>query len=199
MAWVAVGVGIVSAGVSIYKGVKQKNEAKKQLAALNGKEIPAEALENQKLARDMANQGLPSEQYALAKKNIDRQNALAITASQNRRAGLGLIGKIQQGTNDAYGRLDAQNAAMKVANTGRLMNVNNQIANFRNQKYQGDYNYAMSLKGAGNQNIDNGIDTGISAIGNGFSGYMKQKNNNRGLYGGSGYSGGITSYSGGID
>lgn len=197
--WIAAAVTVVGAGVSIYKGIKQKSDAKKLLAQTQGKEVPQALLDNQRLATQQANEGMPSEQYAVARRNIDRQNNLAIMRSNSRRGGLGLIGQIQQGTNDAYGNLDARSAAMKVNNQGRLMAVNSQIGGFQNQKYHGDYNYARSLQGAGNENINNGIDSGLSAIGSGASGYMKRRSSNNGLYGGGGYSGGITSYSGGID
>jgi len=180
--WVGVGSLVVSAGVGIYKGIKQKNEAKKQLAGLEGQEVPQALLENKQIASQLANQGLPSEQYAMAQKNIDRQNNLAIMRANSRRAGIGLISKIQQNTNDAYGNLDARNAAMRVSNTGRLMNVNSQIGGIQNKKYQSDYDYAMSLKGAGNQNINNGIDQGIAAVGSGVAGYQRSRRNN-GLYG----------------
>ena len=77
--WVAVAVGVVGAGVSVYKGIKQKNDAKKKLAALDGKEIPEEILENKKIAQGLANQGLPSEQYAIAQKNIGRKSRQCIS------------------------------------------------------------------------------------------------------------------------
>lgn len=186
--WVAVAVAGVSAGVSIYKGAKQKSDAKKQLAAINGQEVPQALLDNKGIATQLASQGLPSEQYAMAQKNIDRQNTLALSRANSRRGGLGLISTIQQGTDDAYGRLDAQNAQMRVNNEGKLMNVNSQIGGYQNQKYQGDYNYARSEQGAGNQNINSGIDSALAAVGTGATGYMKQRNNQRGLYGG-GYGG----------
>lgn len=175
MSWVAAAVGVVSAGVKIYSGIKQKNAAKKQLAELQGKEIPGALLDNQRLATQMAGQGMPSEQYAQAQKNIDRQNNLAIMRAANRRAGIGLISTIQQNTNDANSNLDARNALMRLQNERTLLGVNSQVAGYQNQKYQGDYNYARSLQGAGNQNINSGIDEGIAGIGSGVSGYMSKR------------------------
>lgn len=182
--WAAIVVGVVGAGVSIYNGIKQRNDAKKKLAALDNKDVPQALLDNQTIATQQANQGLPSEQYAMAMKNIDRQNSFALTRSNSRRGGLGLIPYIQQSSDDAYGKLDAANAAARLQGQNRLMGVNSQIAGIKNQKYQADYNYAMSLEGAGNQNINNGIDSGLAAAGKGASAYGKSRSS-RGLYGSS--------------
>lgn len=168
MSWVAAGAAVVGAGVSIYKGVKQKQQAKDLMHdnPRPSEAIPQEELQNKQIAQNMALEGLPSEQYEQAKKNIQRQQAAAIAQAQDRRSGVAAIGSIQQGTNDAYGGLDAANAAARRQNQLGLINVNNQVAGYRDkmfdwnqrQKYIENQNYAMGLLGAGNQNMYAGAD-----------------------------------------
>lgn len=176
--WVAAGAAVVGAGVSIYKGVKQKQQAK-QLERDNSRpteNVPNEVYANQQLAQNMSLQGLPSEQYEQAKKNIQRQQAAAVASAQDRRSGVANIGAIQQGTNDAYGQLDAQNAAARHQNQLGLIGVNNTTAQWKDrvfdwnekQKYIQNQNYAMGLLGAGNQNIYGGVD---KLLGGAFQAY----------------------------
>lgn len=178
MSYVAAGAAVVGAGVSIYKGIKQKQQAK-QLEKDNPRpteNVPEEIYANQQLAQNMSLQGLPSEQYEQAKKNIQRQQAAAVASAQDRRSGVASIGAIQQGTNDAYGQLDAQNAAARHQNQLGLIGVNNQTAGWKDkvwdfnqkQRYIEQKNYSMSLLGSGNENIYGGIDKGIAGLGQAY-------------------------------
>jgi hypothetical protein len=191
MVVIGAGVGIVGAGYSVYKGIKQSSDAKKMMRDNQrpNESIPQEELSNQQLAQNMSLEGLPSEQYEQAKKNIQRQQAAAIAQSQDRRSGVGTIGAIQQGTNDAYGNLDAASAGMRRQNQLGLINVNSQISGYRDklfdwnqrQKYIENQNYSMSLLGMGNQNIMGGIDKGIAGIGSAYaSGAFGGNNNGQG-------------------
>lgn len=160
---------VVGVGTSVYEGIKQKNEASR-LAGQNPypiQDTPQAEKDNQGIARQMANEGLPSQQYALAMKNIDRSRTAAMRDAYDRRGGLGLIGQIQQNTNDAKARLDAQNANARIQNQRQLIGVNNRVAAYQqsnfnwNQKnlYNQNYNYSQQLQGAGNANIVHGIDS----------------------------------------
>lgn len=128
--------------------------------------IPAEELANQQAAQNMALEGMPSEQYQAANKNIQRQQAAALFDSQDRRVGSANVAAIQQNTNDATGNLDAQSAAIRRQNQLNLQNVNSGVAAYRDkafdwnqkQKYLQDYQYGMSLVGSGNANMMSGSD-----------------------------------------
>lgn len=174
------GVNLVGGLVKGLFGGGQKRKGKKLLDSLQypTESIPQEEIENQNLARQQAATGLPSEQYANAMKNIQRQQLTALRGAHDRRGGLGLIGGIQQGTNDATLNLDTADARQKIANQNNLMNVNNRLAGWKDkiwqnnvkEKYNRDYSYGMGLLGAGNQNVASGIDQGLSGIGRGLSG-----------------------------
>lgn len=171
--------GLVGGAIKGIAGLFQKHKGNKLLAA-NPRptyDIPKEVFQNQGIAQQLSASGLPSEQYAQAQQNIQRQQSGAIQAAQTRRGGLGLIGNIQQRTNDATLGLDVQNAKMKVQNMQGLMNANSQVAGYRDKAFQLNklqpYNenraYAMSLLGAGNQNIAGGIDTALGGFVNQYA------------------------------
>lgn len=125
-------------------------------------EIPPEALQ-------AASEGLPSAQYAQAMNNIQKQQAAAIAAAQDRRGGIGAIGKTQALTNDAVGDLDARNAAARMQNQRILAGYRDKGWSVRNSQREQDRAYAYGLMGAGNTNIANGIDKGIAGLG--YAGY----------------------------
>lgn len=173
---------LIGGGVNLlgglFKGLVGGGQKKKGNKILNGlqyptEQVPGEEIENQNLARQQAATGLPSEQYANAMKNIQRQQLVALRGAQDRRGGLASIAGIQQGTNDATLNLDAKNAQMKVANQQNLMNTNNRLASWKDKvwqnnvmgKYNQQYNYGMGLLGAGNQNVAGGLDQATAGFG----------------------------------
>lgn len=172
-------IGGIASGVGGFiKGIigsGQKHKGRKLLKSLTDpvESVPQEEIENQNLARQQAATGLPSEQYANAMKNIQRSQLMAIRGAHDRRGGLGLIGGIQQGTNDATLNLDVADAKQKLANQNNLMNVNNRLSTWKDKvwqnnvrdKYNRDRSYAMGLIGSGNQNISSGLDSAISGTG----------------------------------
>lgn len=149
-------------------GLIQKGQGRKLLKGLQypTEQLPQEVVANQRLAEQRAAEGLPSEQYNQAMKNIQRQQLMALRGAHDRRGGLGVLSGIQQGTNDATLNLDVANANARLNNQRQLMNVNSQTANWKSQlfnanvrdKYNRDYNYGMGLVGMGNQNLVGGID-----------------------------------------
>lgn len=144
-------VGGIIKGIA---GLAQKHKANKLLGNLQfpNEQIPQEIV-------NAAATGLPSEQYNLAMKNIQRNQLAAIRGTQDRRSGIAAISGIQQGTNDATLNLDAKNAEARQANQFRLASWKDKIwqTNIKD-KYNRDYGYAMQLKGMGNQNLFGGFD-----------------------------------------
>ncbi len=163
---------ILSGIISGIAGIGQTHKANKLLKGLTYpiESLPAEITQNQTLASEQANQGLPSQQYQMAMRNIQRQQLGALRGAQDRRGGLAALSSINQGTNDATLNLDALNAQARQQAQQRLMNVNSQTANWKSQlfqknvrdKYNRDYDYAMRLKGMGQQNLYGGIDKAVS-------------------------------------
>jgi len=167
-------------------GLIQKNKAKKLLKAAGEQplyQIPQEILRNQKAAELGASEGLPSQQYNNAMKNIQRSQTNALSGAMDRRSALMALPRLQQQANDAYGNLDAQDAQARRQNQQTLYSVGNTTAQYRDkqwnnnelQPWQRKYSYAQNLLGAGNQNFMSGIDklvggAGMFASAGGFGG-----------------------------
>jgi len=170
-------VGILGAGYGVYSGARQKSKAKKELARLNEEQpietIPKEIVQNQELASLRAKTGLPSEQYVQAMKNIQRQQARTLRAANDRRMGLNVLSSIDDNTQRAQGNLDVANAKARQENEKVLMDVNNQVGNWKKgiydrnvrQVWNRNFDYNMGLLGAGNQNISNSIASGLGVAG----------------------------------
>lgn len=172
-------------------GLGQKRKGNKLLNSLQypTEQLPDELRQNQIAAQQDAATGLPSQQYANAMKNIQRQQLFAIRGAHDRRGGIGAVSGIQQQSNDASLNLDALDASKFQANRMNLQNVNNQVAGWKSRlfnmnvrdKYLQDRSYGMDLLGAGNQNFAGGVDQGISGaadIGRGLFGGKKQSSGN---------------------
>ena len=153
----------------------QRKEARKimqKIGEMPPETIAPEMLENKTQAQIGAQTGLPSEQYNLAMKNIQRQQMQAINGAQNRRMAASLLPSIQAATNDSTLKVDANNAATRMGNRRTLMDVNNRIgvrrgqihSNYLQNYYIPNLNYARSLNGAGYQNAIAGVDQGVSGI-----------------------------------
>lgn len=154
--------GLINLGVGLF----QKSKAAPLLKAAN-----AEEAANQQLVQKNASIGLPSEQYNQAMKNIQRQQLFAMKKASDRRSGLALLPTIQDVTDTATGNLDVSNAQARAANQQRLIQYNN-------QKFLRDYNYAMGLKGMGNQNLYSGLDKLVAGGGQLLSGNFGSGNRN---------------------
>lgn len=172
------GQGFANIGSGLISGVTgffQRRKAKKALANLHRPEynIPNEVLQNQKRAEMSASEGLPSQQYNQAMQNIQRQQSRALSAASDRRGALMALPGIQQQANDALLGLDVKDAQARMNNQQQLYGINSQVAGYRDkqwdinkmQPYQRDYNYNMSLLGAGNQNMLSGADKLLGGVG----------------------------------
>ncbi len=130
-----------------------------------------EQLNNQKQAEINAQNGLPSEQYNLAMRNIQRQQMNALSRSQDRRSAGALIPAIQDNSNMATLNLDAKNAEARLGNQRYLGSVNNQIAGTKGRIY-GNYlanylrqqDYARKLQYAAAKNKDDAIESGVGGL-----------------------------------
>lgn len=174
-----IGQGVANAAgglIGIGTGLFQKKKANRMLGQIGDQpiqSIPEEILRNQKQAELNAQQGLPSQQYNNAMKNIQRSQANAIAGSLDRRSALMALPKIQRQTNDAYGNLDAQDAMTQRQNQNALYSLSNVTGQYKNQAFQNNqlnpwmrkYNYSMGLLGAGNQNFMSGLDKLVGGAG----------------------------------
>lgn len=124
---------IFAGGSALYKGIKGwigNNKANK-MAKANVRpayQIPDEYNQNLRMAQQMAQVGLPQQQYNNSFNNINRNQSGALNVLSNTaNAGSGLASIVRAG-NDATMNLDAQDANARVNNQGRVFAANSALA-----------------------------------------------------------------------
>ena len=91
------GANILGGAIKGLLGGGQKRKGRKLLDSLQypTEGLPSEVTENQILAKQQAATGLPSEQYANAMKNIQRNQLMALRGAHDRRGGLAVLPQVQ--------------------------------------------------------------------------------------------------------
>lgn len=173
-------------------GLIQRGQANKWLKnnpqVIEG--MQREYLQNQGVANNMANVGLPSQVYNNAMRGIKRQQLTALSNASDRRGALTALPGITMATNDAMGDLDARDAAARQENQRYAIGVNNQVAGIKRdlydlnirKPYERKRDEMMGQLGSGNQNLLGGIDQMASA-GLGLTGRGGGRSRYSGLYG----------------
>ncbi len=166
--------GLVSAAIKGSTATAQRKESKrifKEIGEFKPETVSQEQWDNQKQAEINAQNGLPSEQYNQAMRNIQRQQMQALSGAQDRRMAGSLIPAIQENSNNAIGSLDAKNAMARLNNQKFLAGVNNQIASTKGRIYQGylanflrQQDYARKLQYAAQQNKNSAIESGVGGL-----------------------------------
>jgi len=125
--------------------------------------IPREFFENREIARQMAQLGIPQQQYNNAVGNINQSEAAAIAAAQNSNNPGGAIAAINRQGNQAKAKLDAEDAQARQTNQRYFINENEKLAGQELQKQQSDvfdkftrdFNQMQAYRGASMQNFNN--------------------------------------------
>lgn len=196
MSWISVAVGVIGTATSLIVGGTQKRKAKKELAKLNAEKpietLPEEIKQSQELANLRAKTGLPSEQYNMAQKNIQRQQQRALRGAADRKMGLAMLPYLDDNANRAMEKLDANNANARRENERTLLDVNTQVGNWKKglydrnvrQIWNRNFDYNMGLLGQANDNIMQGINSGINVAGGIAGKYAGGGGGGQGLFGG---------------
>lgn len=143
--------GIIGGAASLIGGLfgmGQRRKANKLAAETQAPEatINPEIAENRAIAQQMAQVGLPQAQYNLALQNIYRNQAGALRTAQTSGRPTNVASILRQ-SNDAVARLDAQDAAARMANQRTLMGANTALAGERNRLFNWDREqYLMALQ-----------------------------------------------------
>lgn len=162
-----------SLAYGIGKGISQNKQAS-NIEKNNVRptyQIPKEYQDNVNMARQMAQIGLPQEQYNNQVNNINRNQAGGFqTLSRSANPGAGVASVVRAG-NDATNNLNAQDAAARQNNQRFFIGQNGVLGQQglakqqydKFDKYTEQFNKAAALRGAANQNIQNGINGAASA------------------------------------
>lgn len=196
MAWIQIAIGVVGTATSLIVGGSQRRKARKELNKLNADKpietMPEEIKQSQELANLRAKTGLPSEQYNMAQKNIQRQQQRALRGAADRKMGLAMLPYLDDNANRAMEKLDANNANARRENERTLLDVNTQVGNWKKglydrnvrQIWNRNFDYNMGLLGQANDNIMQGINSGINVAGGIAGKYAGGGGGGQGLFGG---------------
>lgn len=175
MSWVAVAVVGATATYKIINGASQKHQANviDKANPYPNQPVQAEYGQNVNQAQQMSLVGTPQQSYNNQLNQIQQNQTGALGAlSRSANPGAGLASVVRQG-DAATGNLNAQDAIARNRNLLNLLQQRQILAgqkdkawdwNFR-QKYLGNLAKANALRGAGNANINSGVnDIGGAAI-----------------------------------
>lgn len=162
MSYVAVGIAGGSALLKGVTGIIQNNKANK-LAAANKRPdyvIPQEFQDNLAMAQQMAQVGLPQQQYNNALNGISRNQAGVLAAISRSANPIG-VASVVRATNDATNNLNVADANARQNNQRLLLQQrgimgNQQLAKQdwdKFSRYRENAQAAQALKGSGLQNI----------------------------------------------
>lgn len=188
MTFVGIAAGTAAAGALYqgYQSIKQNSEANdidksNQRPAYT---IPSEFYENLNIANQLAQQGIPQQQYNNEVNAINQNQAAGISALNNSaNPGSGITSVVRAG-NQAISNLNGTDAAQRMDNLRYAMQVRGQLAQQKLaqqqynlfDKYTEQFNKSAALRGASNQNLEGAVSS-VSGLATGLAG---QDNNNNG-------------------
>lgn len=196
------GVKAVGGLIQGIKGLFQGGKARK-LAKQNVRpeyEIPKEIEQNLRMAKTRANQGLSTAEYGKALNNIWRNRNSAMSSAQDRRSGLAMVSTTNQLANDATTNLDVTDARERKDNERFLAGQNQVMAGYKDkqwdwnkrQKFIENADAIRALYGAGQRNLNGGLNNLMGAATTYLTGRQNQKDGLPTFYGSDyGYLGGL--------
>ncbi len=181
MAWVALGI---AGGSAIIKGVTGAIQNGKANSIDANNPFPTKSVDpayqqNVRQAEQMAQTGIPQQQYNNQLQGIDRNQAGGLASLTRTGNNAGGIASIVRTGNDATGNLNAQDAMARNRNLMQLLQERRQLAGQRDkawdwnyqQKYLGNLAKSNALRGASNYNVNGAFNdltaTGLAELQNG--------------------------------
>lgn len=190
--------GLISGIRGLFQGGKARKLAKQNIRPEY--EIPKEIEQNLRMAKTRANNGLSTAEYGKAMNNIWRNRNSAMSSAQDRRGGLAMVSTTNQLANDATTSLDVTDARERKDNERFLAGQNQVMAGYKDkqwdynkrQKYEENAAAIRALYGAGERNLNKGLDGIIGAATTYFGGRQNQQDGQSTFYGNDyGYLGGM--------
>jgi hypothetical protein len=167
MSWIAAGI---AGGTAIFKGVEglEQKGAANRIDKANpypAYQIPQEYQDNVNQAQQMAQQGLPQQQYNNQLNSINQNQSAATSAlSNSANPGANLASIVRAGDN-ATGSLNAQDAMARNRNMLNLLQERQTLAQQKDkawdwnyqQRYLGNLAKSQALRTSGNANINGAL------------------------------------------
>lgn len=164
---IAAGTAIVGTGIQAYKAIDENSQAN----AINKSNvrptytIPQEYYQNLNIANQLAQQGIPQQQYNNQVNSINQNQAGGIAAlNGSSNPGSGVASVVGQ-SNKANANLNAADSGQRLDNLRYAMQVRGQLAQQKLaqqqynlfDKYTEQFNKAAALQGASNQNFQGAV------------------------------------------
>ncbi|MDB4301936.1 hypothetical protein N9924_00065 [bacterium] len=165
----AAAAAVVTAGTGIYQMYQGNKQRKRAEEMQQDYAIPQEILDRLSTAEIQALEGMPAAQKAQYIQNLQGSTQSGINAFQDRKSGLSGVEGILRNEQNSFNNLATQDALTRNNNIQNLQNVRLNQAGFQDKKY--DMNIyqpymaklaeAEAMSGAGMQNINNAMNTGV--------------------------------------
>lgn len=164
--WGAIGQGVLGAVQGIVGGIGARKNQKKLEGMIDNYQPNESIMDYYSKALNRYNANpYTSAQYQNAQKNIDRSGAAAIAGATDRRAGLGMLGSIVQGQNDALGNAAARAEQQQGQNLAQLGQATGMKDREDKYKFEAKYNLLSQKAGAANQTANAGISNLFGGLG----------------------------------
>lgn len=172
---ISVGIGAISLGTGVAKSISQSNQANK-IDRNNPRPnytIPEEYRQNYLLAKQMAQIGLPQQQYNNQMQGIQQNQTGAVNAlSHSANPGAGLA-SIVRGGDAAVDNLNARDAMARQQNQRFAIGQNAQLGQQelakqqydKFDKYSENFNQSQALRSAANSNLNSAFNGASQMVG----------------------------------
>jgi len=164
--WGAIGQGVIGGIQAIVGGINARKSQRKLEGMIDSYQPNQGIMDYYTKALNRYNTNpYASAQYQNAQKNIQRSGAAAIAGATDRRAGLGMLGSIAQGQNDALGNATARAEQQQGQNLAQLGQATGMKAQEDKYKFEAKYNLLSQKAGAANQTANAGISYIMGGLG----------------------------------
>lgn len=174
--WLQIAALAVAAGMSIYKGIKQRKAAA-ELEKLNARpeyRVSEGTRNNLAIAKAAANEGLSAEVQNNYLNELNLGTASALRNNLLYGGGNTNTNSVVRAYNEGVNQLNAQDDAARRKNRQDLMQANEQLAEEERRAYQADMEtfrdrstMAAQLRSAGDENIAGGVGNALSTVASG--------------------------------
>lgn len=184
MSWVAVGVGAVSLGTSVYKGVKAHSADEKAKREGNAMKrpfytVPAEDIQNKNIAEEQASQGLSSAEKLYAGEQRERGLSSSVSALKQTGAGPNSFGQLNDIFDESLKSQSAQDAQLHHENIDFFTKANSEISAQKGiqfgvnelQPYESKLKEIQDRRTAAQTNENNAVNEGIGSLSSMATGY----------------------------
>lgn len=188
MSWIAAGTAVVGAGVGIYKSAHAASQAKKDAAAAAALKDPFykvqnEYLQNQQLAAEQAQQGLPTDTKNYLTTEGERGLGTSLSAVNAGGGSPNDISRVFSDYQRSIAATGSEDAQAHIQNIQYYMNANKDVAGQKTtqwavnekQPYESKLKEITERRAADAKNVNDGVNTAFGSLAGGVTGTQNAK------------------------